>query len=75
MNLQALIPTALSFGSAALIITLLILSLFQLNWSLIKRDERTSPKAIQRQLTMLAVSIQARTAGQAYCDGRSAHCR
>ncbi len=57
MNLQALIPKALSFGSAALVITLLIFGLFQLNRSLVKRYERGSPKEFQRQLTMLAVSI------------------
>ena len=57
MNLQGLIPTAISFGVATLVIVLLIVGLFQLNRYLVKRYERGSPREFQRQMIMLAVSL------------------
>lgn len=57
MDYQALIPTAVSFGVAALVIVLVITGLFQLNRYLVKRYERGSAREFQRQMIMLAVSL------------------
>jgi small-conductance mechanosensitive channel len=59
MDMQALIPTAASFGVAAFVIILVIAGLFRLNTYLVKRYEHGSSAEFQRQLIMLAVSLLA----------------
>ena len=59
MDLQALIPTAISFGVAAFVVILVIAGLFRLNTYLVSRYEHGSSNEFQRQLIMLAVSLLA----------------